>query len=115
MGIVGMQNMFEGARSDNNFMAWVLRVVGIICVFLGLRMIFSPLSVIADVIPILGTIIDAGAGFVCFVLALAWSLIVIAVAWLRFRPLLAGGLIALALALVFMAYAKGRKNNAQVV
>ncbi|MBQ9629439.1 MAG: TMEM43 family protein [Synergistaceae bacterium] len=115
MGIVGMQNMFEGARSDNNFMAWVLRVVGIVCVFLGLRMVFSPLSVIADVIPILGTIVDAGAGFVCFVLALAWSLIVIAIAWLRFRPLLAGGLIALALALIFMAYAKGRKNNAQVV
>ena len=112
MGIVGMQNMFEGARSENNFMAWVLRVVGIVCVFLGLRMVFSPLSVIADVIPILGTIVDAGAGFVCFVLALAWSLIVIAIAWLRFRPLLAGGLIALALALIFMAYAKGKKAQA---
>ena len=112
MGIVGMQNMFEGARSDNNILAWVLRVVGIVCVFLGLRMVFGPLSVIADVIPILGTIVGAGAGIVSFLIALAWSLIVIAIAWLRFRPLLAGGLIALALALVYMSYLKGRKANA---
>lgn len=112
MGTAGMAKMFEGARSDNAVMAWVLRVIGILCAVLGLRMVFRILSVIADVIPILGTIVGAGTGFVAFVLGLAWSLMVIAVAWVRFRPLVAGGLIAVALALLAMSYMKGKKESA---
>ncbi len=101
--------MFEDARSENNMMAWILRIVGAILVMLGLNMVFNPLSVIADVIPILGTIVGAGAGVVSFLIGLAWSLVVIAVAWIRFRPLIAGGLIAAALLLVYLSYMKGRK------
>ena len=101
--------MFESARTENNIMAWVLRVVGVVGVMLGLGLVFNPLSVIADVIPILGTIVGAGAGVVAFLIGLAWSLVVIAVSWVRFRPLIAGGLIAAALVLVYLSYAKGRK------
>ena len=110
MGTAGMVKMFEGARSSNNTMAWILRVIGILLAVVGLRMIFRILSVIADVIPILGTIVGAGTGFVAFVLGLAWSLIVIAVAWVRFRPLVAGGLVAIALALLAISYMKGKKE-----
>ena len=112
MGTAGMAKMFEGARSDNAVMAWVLRVIGILLAVGGLRMVFRILSVIADVIPILGTIVGAGTGFVAFVLGLAWSLVVIAVAWVRFRPLLAGGLIAVAVALLAMSFFKGKKEAA---
>ena len=112
MGTAGMAKMFEGARSSNNTMACILRVIGILCAIFGLRMVFRILSVIADVIPILGTIVGAGTGFVAFVLGLAWSLIVIAVAWVRFRPLVAGGLIAVALALLAISYMKGKKEAA---
>lgn len=111
MGTQGSAKMFAGARSENNIMAWVFRIIGIICVIIGLRMIFKPLSVIADVIPILGTIVEGGAGIVAFLLGLAWSLIVIAVAWVRLRPLLAGGLIAAAVVLLAMSYMKGRKES----
>lgn len=113
MGKVGIARMFEGARSDNNIMAWLLRIAGIFLVVLGLRMIFHPLSVLGDVIPLLGTIIGAGMGVVAFLLGLAWSLIVIALAWVRFRPLVAGGLIAVALLLIYLSYAKGKKSAAQ--
>ena len=89
----------------------ILRVIGILCVIFGLRLIFRPLSVIADVIPILGTIVEAGAGIVAMILGLAWSMCVIAVAWVRFRPLIAGGLIAGALVLVVLLYMKGRKSQ----
>ena len=112
MGTAGMAKMFEGARSDNAILAWVLRVIGVLLAVGGLRMVFRILSVIADVIPILGTIVGAGTGFVAFVLGLAWSLVVIAVAWVRFRPLVAGGLIAVALALLAMSYMKGKKESA---
>ena len=112
MGTVGIAKMFEGARSENNIMAWVLRVVGIVLVVFGLRLIFRPLSVLADVIPILGTIVEGGAGVVAFLLGLAWSLVVIAAAWVRFRPLVAGGLIAAAVVLLALSYVRGKKAEA---
>ena len=112
MGTVGIAKMFEGARSENNIMAWVLRVVGIVLVVFGLRLIFRPLSVLADVIPILGTIVEGGAGVVAFLLGLAWSLVVIAAAWVRFRPLVAGGLIAAAVVLLALSYIRGKKAEA---
>ena len=112
MGMVGSAKMFEGARSDNNILAWVIRVIAVICVIAGLRMIFKPLSVLADVIPILGTIVEGGSGVVAFLLGLAWSLVVIAVAWVRFRPLWAGGLIAIAVVLLGLSYMKGKKASA---
>lgn len=110
MGKVGNVKMFEDARSENNIMAWIFRAIGAVCVMLGLGLVFKPLSVVADVIPILGTIVGAGTGFVAFVIGLAWSLVVIAVAWLRFRPLIAGGLIAVAVGLVALSYMRGRKK-----
>jgi hypothetical protein len=112
MGNAGSGEMFESARSDNKLFAWIFRVIGIICVIAGLRMIFKPLSVIADVIPILGTIVEGGAGVVAFLLGLAWSLVVIAIAWVRLRPLWAGGLIAVAVLLLGMSYMKGKKAAA---
>ncbi|MBR0203213.1 MAG: TMEM43 family protein, partial [Synergistaceae bacterium] len=112
MGRVDTAEMFKDARSSNNIMAWVLRVVGIIIVVWGLKTILAPLSVLADVIPILGTIVGAGTGFVSWVLGLAWSLIVIAVAWVRFRPLIAGCLIAAAVVLMLLPLFKGKNASA---
>ena len=109
MGAAGMAKMFESARSSNNTMAWIFRVVGLIMAVIGLRLVFKPLSVLADVIPILGTIVEGGAGVAAFILGLVWSLIVIAVAWVRFRPLVAGGLIAAAVILLALSYIRGKK------
>ena len=111
MGTVNPETMFQDAKTENTVMAWILRVVGIILVMAGIRMVLAPLSVLADVIPILGTIVGAGTGIVAFLLGLAWSLLVIAIAWIRFRPLLAGGLIAAVVGLLALLYIKGRKNR----
>lgn len=112
MGTVGMERMFAGAESDNATMAWILRVVGTIVVIVGLGTILHPLSVIADVIPILGSIVGAGTGFVAFLLGLAWSLLVIAVAWIRFRPVLAMSLLGGVVVLLGLLFVKGRKGKA---
>ena len=112
MGTVGMERMFAGAESDNATMAWILRVVGTIVVIAGLGTILHPLSVIADVIPILGSIVGAGTGFVAFLLGLAWSLLVIAVAWIRFRPVLAASLLGGVVVLLGLLFVKGRKGKA---
>lgn len=110
MGKVGSAKMFEDARSENNLMAWIFRAIGAVVIMLGLSLVMKPLSVFADVIPILGTIVGTGTGFVAFVIGLAWSLVVIAVAWVRFRPIIAGGLIAVAAVLLGLSYMRGKKK-----
>ena len=111
MGVVSADHMFGKAHSSNSTWTWILRVVGIFLVIGGLKSIVAPLSVLAGVIPLLGDIVGAGTGIVCTLLGSAWSFIIIAIAWLRFRPLAGGALIAVAAALVALLYIKGRARK----
>ena len=113
MGTVSMESMFGKAHSGNSTMTWILRGVGILLVIAGLKCLFAPLAVIADVIPLLGSIIGAGTGLVSTILGLAWSLLIISIAWLRFRPLIGGAMIAAALVLVALLFIRGRKSKVQ--
>lgn len=101
--------MFKGMEKSNSATTWVLRIIGAVLVTIGFGLIFAPLSVLADVIPFLGSIVGAGTWLASFLLGFAWSFILIAVAWLRFRPLLGGGLLAAAALLVTLLYLRGRK------
>jgi hypothetical protein len=111
MGTKSADNMFSGAKSSNKVTAWIFRIIGIVLVIIGFNMLLGPLSVIADVIPFLGSIVGAGTGFVAFLLGLAWSLIVIAVSWIRFRPVLAFSLIGAAVVVLVLIIIKGHKNK----
>lgn len=108
MGTHSLENMYGSAHSSNVTLTWVWRLIGTLLVVFGLRTLVAPLSVIADVIPLLGSIVGAGTGLVSWLLGLAWSLIIIAIAWLRFRPLIGLGMIAVAVACVALLYFKGR-------
>jgi hypothetical protein len=74
--------------------------------------VVAPLSVLVGFIPFLETIVGGGFGFVCLLLGLAWSCIVISIAWIFYRPILAFGLIAVALALIVLLYMRGRRRKA---
>jgi hypothetical protein len=63
MGTKSADNMFSGAKSSNKVTAWIFRIIGIVLVIIGFSMLLGPLSVIADVIPFLGSIVGAGTGF----------------------------------------------------
>ncbi|MBR3880101.1 MAG: TMEM43 family protein [Mailhella sp.] len=112
MGVVSSDQMFGKAHSSNSTWTWILRVVGTFLVIGGLKAIVAPLSVLASVIPLLGTIVGAGTGIVCTLLGFAWSLIIISIAWLRFRPLVGGIMIAVAILLIVALYFKGRAKKA---
>ncbi len=83
------EEMFQDAQDANSFMTWLLRAVGFIMMFAGLSMILKPLSVLADLIPFIGDIIEVGTGIIAFLVALPLTLITIAIAWLFYRPLIA--------------------------
>jgi len=110
-GVHTAAEMIQKAQADNNVMTWVLRLVGFIVMLVGLGMILKPLSVIADVVPILGNIVGAGIGFVAFLLAAVLSLTTIAIAWIVYRPLLGGILLVAAVALVVVI--KGKLSSAK--
>lgn len=95
-GVQSKDAMFAAAAAENTFMAWMMRLLGFVLMFAGFSLLFRPLSVLADVLPIAGSIVSAGTGFVALLLAASGSIAVIAVSWLFYRPLL--GILLLAVA-----------------
>ena len=110
VGTHSAENMYESAHAANVLLVWILRVVGIILVCISLCLIAAPLSVFASVVPFLGKLVGAGTGMVCVLLGLAWSLLVIALAWLFYRPLIGIVLLVAAVALVLLLYKRGRST-----
>jgi len=115
MGTRSLEAMYGEAHDANAFMTWILRAVGALLVIIGLVLITAPLSVLASIIPLFGSIVGAGTGLVSILLGLAWSLLVIAIAWLRFRPLIGVGMVAVAVALIALLHAKGRSRQKATV
>ena len=105
-GEKSMEEMFQSAQSANTMMCWVVRIIGLALMYIGLGMVFRPLVVLADVLPILGTIVGMGTGFVSGVIALICGLTTIAIAWIFYRPVLGVCLLAAAGGLVFLLMKK---------
>jgi len=70
------------------------------------------LGVLASVIPLLGDIVGVGTGIVSLLLGLAWSLVIISIAWLRFRPVMGIAMLAVAGAFRALLYFKRRSRKA---
>ena len=104
MGRVSADVMFKSAEDTAAMITWGLRILGVILCVAGLNMILAPLSVLASVIPMLGSIVGAGTGIVAGLIGFAWSLIVIAISWIRFRPMLAGALLGAAAVLIIAVF-----------
>ena len=112
MGQVSMEAMFASKHSGNETMTWVFRLLGTVLVMSGFGLLLNPLKVIASVIPFLGSIVGVGTGLVSFLLGLAWSLIVISIAWLRFRPVTGAIMVGVAVVLLILLHVKGRNQQA---
>jgi hypothetical protein len=69
---------------------------------IGFALVLSPLSVLASVIPFLGSLVGAGAGPTALVLTLALGPLTIAIAWFAVRPLMAIGGVAAGLIAAFL-------------
>ena len=111
MGTVSAENMFADAHSSNSKWTWVLRILGIFIVMGGLKSMFSILPTLFKVLPFLGNIVGAGVGLVCSVFGGAWSLIVIAIAWLWYRPLIGIALLVVAIAGIWYLRKKAKEKK----
>jgi len=111
-GVQTAAEMLENARQGNKVLAWILRLVGFFLLYAGVRAILNPLAVLADVVPFVGSIVSFGTGLVAAAVALPWGLVVLAVAWVRFRPLLALALVAVAVGIAAFFFLRRRRAPA---
>ncbi|MEO8035313.1 MAG: TMEM43 family protein [Acidobacteriota bacterium] len=111
-GNLTAQQMFKMAQDRNSVMTWILRGLGFFLMFIGIFMLFRPIVVFADVVPLFGTMLGAGIGFFAFLGAAILSSITIAVAWIVYRPMLGIAMLALAAAAFYWLLTVGIKKKA---
>jgi len=108
MGHKSGDEIIDAAKDSNTMWTWALRILGVLLVIAGLKNIFGFLEMILKVVPFIANIFGWGIGVVCTVIGVVWSLIVIALAWVFYRPLLGIALLAIAGFLVWVFAFKGK-------
>ncbi|MBO7539409.1 MAG: TMEM43 family protein [Prevotella sp.] len=108
MGQKSGDEIIDAEKEVNNMFLWFLRILGVMMVIGGLKGIFGFIETILKVVPFIAGIFGWGVGLVCTVIGVAWSLIVIAIAWLFYRPLLGISLLVLAGFLIWVFAFKGK-------
>ena len=108
MGKKSGDEIIDAEKEANNMWLWFFRIIGVVMVIGGLKGIFDFIVIILKVVPFVANIVGWGIGVVCTVIGVAWSLIIIALAWLFYRPVLAISLLAIAGFLVWVFAFKGK-------
>ena len=109
MGNLSQAQMIESAKSSNKMLLWVFRILGIMLVIAALRMMFSIVVSILKVLPPLAKVGELGINLVTAVVGFIWSLLVILVAWVIYRPLVAVPLAVAICLLVAFLISKSKK------
>ncbi|MER9446802.1 TMEM43 family protein [Mesorhizobium sp. M0254] len=106
--------MFADAVSANTLITWLLRGAGLLLLTIGFALFLSPIGVILDVIPFLGSMARMGTGIIAFVLAILVGTVTIAIAWFWYRPLLALAILAAGVIAAVIVYRIGRSRRPAV-
>jgi hypothetical protein len=93
-GVTTAAQMFDEAQSANTVMTWILRVVGLLVMFIGFKLAFSILTAIGDAIPFVGNMVRAGTSLVAFAMTMLFGALAIGIGWIFYRPLLGFGILA---------------------
>lgn len=115
-GTKTLEEMMQSAEESNEMWTWGFRILGVILVCLAFKMLFGFLVTLLKVVPFLASILNWGISIICTILGLVYSIIIIAVAWIFYRPLLGACLIALAAGiaggLIYWGATKKKKETA---
>jgi hypothetical protein len=96
-GTVSAPQMFAHALEANRMLTWILRGAGFAAMFFGGLLLLGPITALAHVLPFLGSLVEIGFALVAFFLSAIVSMLVIATAWIVYRPILGIALIAVAI------------------
>uniref|UniRef100_A0A8C5FVP1 Transmembrane protein 43 n=1 Tax=Gadus morhua TaxID=8049 RepID=A0A8C5FVP1_GADMO len=107
------QEVFEKEHQSNAMRTWGLRFAGWALMFLGISLTTRILYTLVDWLPVVRELVSLGLKLFAFCISCSLSLLVIASGWLFYRPLVALGLVAVALlpVLIGRARAPAKKNQ----
>jgi len=105
-GAAEADEMFEDARDKNAVFTWFVRILGFLLMYWGIGKALKPLSVLADVLPLLGDLLEVGTSVVSGIVAFVCAVATIGVAWVFYRPVLGVILLLLAAGGVFLLWKK---------
>jgi hypothetical protein len=118
VGSFTKDQMFEKLKQENVLIAWAIRAGGLVLMVIGLSLVFKPLSVVADVIPLLGSIVGAGMFLFAAFLGFGLSVLTISIAWIFYRPMIGIPLVILSVAsivaLMVLGFKLGKKAKGAV-
>uniref|UniRef100_A0A8C6L677 Transmembrane protein 43 n=1 Tax=Nothobranchius furzeri TaxID=105023 RepID=A0A8C6L677_NOTFU len=97
------EEVFEREHQHNTMKTWGLRAAGWALMFVSIQLMTRIIFTLVDWVPVLRDIVSFGLKIFALCLSCSLSLLVIAVGWLFYRPLVAAALGALALLPVFLA------------
>ncbi|MFN3459549.1 MAG: TMEM43 family protein [Oceanibaculum sp.] len=97
-GEIPASEMFAEAQADNELLSWIIRIGGILFLGVGLMMMMRPFAILADIVPLFGSLVSFGQGVIALCFGLLVGSTIIAVAWLYYRPLVAALVLAFGLA-----------------
>lgn len=80
-----LYRMFSGTHdeaiskmaTEHSIMTWILRLIGFLLMWSGLKMVFGPISILLDVVPFFGSVSKMAIGGISFIVALILSIITI--------------------------------------
>lgn len=111
--------LFTGSRnealstmhSEYRTSVWLLRLLGFLCMCLGLFLLFGPISTILDVLPILGTISRVVIGIAILIVSLVLSIVTILVSMIfhNIISLIVAIILVVVLIVVFVKKFKSKK------
>lgn len=111
-GVYSAAEMIAQEEAANKMLTWMLRAGGTLIMFIGLTLVLRPLVVLADVLPIAGSLVGFGTAIVAGLLTIAGSMTVIGIAWVFYRPVLGVSLLVIAAVAIFLIIKRGRGKRA---
>ena len=112
-GLLTGEEMIDVVETENNIFKWVLRILGVALVTGGFTALLTPILMVVSIIPLIGDgiawVLRAIAGLIGF----AVSMLIIALAWIVFRPLLGICLLAVVVGVVVLVVVLIKKGRAK--
>ncbi|SJZ94503.1 Protein of unknown function [Enhydrobacter aerosaccus] len=118
-GDVPATKMFTMPEDGGSAWAWAIRVGGGLLMFLGFVLVMGPISALADIVPILIAVVEAGVAAIGLFFTAVLAPLIVAGAWVMYRPDIAVAVIAagavLALGALWLAHWHKAKRDAAAV
>jgi hypothetical protein len=109
-GNVSAENMFQSSHSSNSLMTWIIRGIGLLVIIIGLRGILGFVETIFRFFPFLASIVGTGIGTLTTAVGFCWSLLIISISWMFYRPIIAILFILIIFGILFFLKKKSTKK-----